>query len=233
MSMPHHDLAILPIGSFEQHGSHLPLSTDNDEVAAIAGEVARETGAFLLPVQPISVCYEHHGRIGSLHFSASVFFRFLVAAGENLARQGFTKMVYLCGHGGVFVLEPAIEHVNAHCPGIHAVHLPAFGDLWGDDSRLTDRRGIHAGEMETALMLHLHPKRVDMAKAVDFIPDKPQHYLNYGSIFTLTPNGVWGLATCSTPETGRWVFERSVADCVRKVRQAFPDDTDCRTRESI
>lgn len=222
---PATDLAILPIGSFEQHGDHLPFGTDNYEVEAIAAAVARATGAFLLPVQPISVCYEHRGRRGSMHYSAPVFFRFLVAAGETLYSQGFTRIIFICGHGGVFVLEPAVDHLNAHLPGLQAIHVPAFGNLWDDDTRLTDRQGIHAGEMETALMLHLHPQLVDMARASDYLPDKPQHYLNYGSIFRLTPNGVWGKATCSTPETGRWVFERSVQDCLAKINRSFSGGT--------
>ncbi|MDW7658846.1 MAG: creatininase family protein [Bacillota bacterium] len=215
------EMVLLPIGSFEQHGDHLPFGTDNYEVAAIAAEVARQTGAFLLPVQPISVCYEHHGRRGSIHYSASVFFRFLVAAGEALYSQGFTRLVYMCGHGGVFVLEPAVDHLNAHIPELSAIYVPAFGNLWDDDTRLTDRRGIHAGEMETSLMLYLHPELVDKDKAVDFLPDKPQHYLNYGSIFHLTPNGVWGNATGSSPDTGRWIFERSVHDCIERIRRSF------------
>jgi creatinine amidohydrolase len=80
---------------------------------------------------------------------------------------------------------------------------------------------IHAGDMETSLMLYLKPELVDMPKAVDFIPDKPRPYLNYGSIFTLSPSGVWGNAAQATARKGRWMFENAVADVSKKIEKLF------------
>lgn len=215
------EIAILPIGSFEQHGSHLPLGTDDYEVEAIAEETAKRLGAFLLPVQSISVCYEHHGKRGSVHYTAPVFFRFLEAMACELHRQGFSKVVFLCGHGGVFVLGPAVRHLNSRHPDLRVIAVSAYGGLHGPDSPLKDSGGIHADEMETSLMLYLHPELVDMDKAVDYLPETPQRYLNYGAIFTHSPSGVWGRATRATAEKGKWILAQSVNHCVETITQTF------------
>ena len=212
-------IAILPLGSFEQHGPHLPLGTDIYIVEALAEGIAERLGAFLLPAQPITTCYEHHGKIGSVHFSADVFYKFIVNIVENMHRKGFNRIVILQGHGGIFILEPAIRYLNATYPALAAIIVGAEAPP-GPDNPL-EPGGIHADDMETSLMLHLHPELVKMASAVDFIPEKPRPYLNYGSIFTLSPSGVWGNATKATAEKGKWMYDNAVGEAVRKIEALF------------
>jgi creatinine amidohydrolase len=227
------DIAILPLGSFEQHGPHLPLGTDTFQVEAVADGTAKRLGAFLLPAQPITTCYEHHGKRGSIHFSADVFFKFLVNIIDRLYKQGFRKVVILCGHGGVFILDPAIRHLNFHNPDLHAISLDPYGNLWAPDSPLSDNRNLHACEMETSLMLHLHPELVEMNKAVDFIPVQPRAYLNYGSIFTLSPSGVWGFATRGSAEKGKWILENAINFSVKQITDTFAAITDTDYRGNV
>jgi len=210
------DIAVLPIGSFEQHGPHLPTGTDNYQIEAMADRVARELGAFLLPVQPLTTCYEHHGKRGSVHFSADMFFKVLVGLVERLYHNGFRKVVILCGHGGIFILGPALRHLNYTYKDLMVISPESYG-AGGNPNE------VHAGDGETSMMLYLYPELVDMEKALDFVPEKPRPYLNYGSIFTHSPEGVWGKATLGTAEKGKEAIERSVAVLVSETRRLFAE----------
>jgi len=209
--------AILPLGSFEQHGPHLPLGTDIYIVEALARGIAEALGAYLLPVQPFSTCYEHFGKRGSVTLPADVFYRFIVNIAERLHAKGFDQILILPGHGGIFVLDPAIAHLRASCPALFAARLdPINPPVFPADM---DTEGIHADDMETSLMLYLHPDLVHMDRAVDCIPSKPRLYLNYGSIFNLSPSGVWGRPTKATKQKGKLLYDQAVADAVVRARE--------------
>jgi creatinine amidohydrolase len=208
-------------------------------IEALAGAVAEKLGAFLLPVQPISTCYEHHGKKGSVHYEADVFYRFLIGIAEKLHKNGFHKIAILPGHGGIFVLEPAVRHLNAAYADLTVIAVDAYdvhsypdnpftsaganadasGGANANASVSTVADDIHAGDMETSLMLYLHPGLADMSKAIDFIPDKPRPYLNYGSIFTMSPSGVWGNAAQATAEKGKWLFNNATDAAVAKINE--------------
>ncbi|MCL1795467.1 MAG: creatininase family protein [Clostridia bacterium] len=215
-------IAILPLGSFEQHGPHLPLGTDNILVEAVAEGVAERLGAFQLPVQPITTCYEHHGKKGSVHYSADVFYRYLVGIMETLIGKGFRKIVLIPGHGGIFVLEPAVRYVNAFYRDSAVVFVDPYEVRSAPDFPF-DEQGIHADDMETSLMLYIRPDLVDMSKAVDCIPEKPRPYLNYGSIFTHSPSGVWGYATRATAEKGKWLLEKAIEEAALRIQNLFAE----------
>ena len=212
--------AVLPLGSFEQHGPHLPLGTDIYIIEALAGAIAADLGVFMLPVQPVSTCYEHGGKNGSIHYSADIFYRFVVKIVESAYKNGFDNIAVLPGHGGIFVLGPAVDFMNVEHKGLKAVVIdpydlgPVFLSKFGEGD-------LHAGDMETSLMLHLHPELVDTSKAADCVPDKPREYLNYGSIFTMSPSGVWGRPTLASAEKGKALFERAVESTVDKIISIF------------
>ena len=207
------EIAVLPLGSFENHGPHLPLDTDNIQIEIVAEDVARELNAFLLPVQPITACYEHHGKRGSIHYSYNIFFKILTGIGERLYRQGFRKIAVLIGHGGIFIADPAIRHLNYTYKDLRVVSSEYYYQF--------DPDNMHAGECETSRMLYHRPDLVRMDKATDCIPDKPRHYLTYGSIFTHSPDGVWGNATVATAEKGKILYEKSLEGMLKEIREAF------------
>jgi creatinine amidohydrolase len=213
-------IAILPLGSFEQHGPHLPLGTDIYQVDAISKGVAERLGAFLLPVQPLSTCYEHHGKKGSFHFTANVFYRFLVNICENLYKNGYDKIVIMPGHGGIFILEPAVNHLNYKYDGLTVIIANPYemSDMPGCPF---DGGGVHAEEMEASLMLHLKPETVDMSKAVDYTPKYPRPFMNYGSIFTICPDGVWGNSSGAAADKGKWAVEACIKSCVNQINILF------------
>jgi creatinine amidohydrolase len=208
------EIAVLPLGSFEQHGPHMPVNTDIVQIEATAERVAQELSAFLLPVQPITNCYEHHGKRGSVHYSYPVFGRLFTGLAESLYRQGFRKIAVLVGHGGIFILEPAVQQLRYTYPDLRIVTAEYYPQY---DYSTMD----HAGECETSRMLYHAPEHVHMDKAVDCIPDNPRPYLTYGSFFTHTPSGVWGKATLATAEKGRWLFEEGIRGLLQELREAL------------
>jgi len=221
------DMAIIPVGSLEQHSHHLPVNTDILLAQAYGNRLGERLNAFVLPALPISTCYEHKGSRGSVWMKADTFYTMLCDIVLNLHEQGFNRIVVIKGHGGIFVMDPAIRHLNAtYMPNLRVCQLePSFPDKDGIfETPRNVNLGIgevHSGESETSLMLHLHPELVKMELAVDCLPQVPRSYLQYGSVFSYSPEGVWGNPTLATPEKGRRYFEYCVEESIKHVENVF------------
>ncbi len=96
------DTAILPLGSIEQHGPHMPIGTDYFLANAFAEAVGKELNALVYPAISFSNCYEHKGSLGTLGFRPQTLMAMLQDLVFGLHRQGFKKIVILMGHGGIF-----------------------------------------------------------------------------------------------------------------------------------
>ena len=218
------ELAIIPVGSLEQHGPHLPVMTDWAIAAELGRRVAEMTGAFLVPALPISTCREQMGKKGSVWIEPMTFYRMMTDIILSLKLQGFRKVGILQCHGGIFVMTPLVRDLNArHNPdlmvalvdsGVYSAPLRAEGILESSAE-------LHAGESETSKILAIAPETVHMDKAVDFVPDVPRPYLSYGSIYRASPTGVWGEATRATAEKGEKIFRRSAEIAVEELNKAF------------
>ena len=214
------DMAILPVGSLEQHSHHLPVNTDILVPQAYADLMGERLNAFVLPCLPISTCYEHKGTKGSVWMNADTFFTMLCDILLNLKDQGFARVVVIKGHGGIFVMDPAIRHINS----LHAPELKVC--MWEPTSSARDdifetANEVHSGERETSVMMHLYPELVKMDRAVDFIPDVPRSFLQYGSVKRYSPDGVWGHPTKATKEKGRLYFESCLEEGIAYVNKVF------------
>ena len=214
------DLAVVPVGSLEQHSRHLPVNTDILLAQAFADRVGEYMEGFVLPCLPISTCYEHKGAKGSVWMSADIFFTMLIDIIMNLKSQGFKRIVLIRGHGGIFIMDPVVRHLNAnHAPDIKVCLIDPFFEV--KKEIFETKAEVHSGEIETSVMLHLHPDLVKMERAVDFLPDVPRTYLQYGSIFSYSPEGVWGHPTKATKEKGRIYFEACVEECIAHAKRIF------------
>ena len=160
------DTVIVPFGSTEQHGLHLPLGTDAILSKALGDRVVRALGnALLAPGIPIG-CSEHHMDFaGSLTLSQETC--------RSLAHHGFVHIVLIPTHGGNFApLAKAVEAIRPELPG---VNLIAFTDLMGFMDEIfrvgktrevtSEQAGAHSGEFETSLMLTVRPDLVAMGEA--------------------------------------------------------------------
>ncbi|HHW48000.1 MAG TPA: creatininase family protein [Clostridiaceae bacterium] len=220
----HVDTAILPIGSTEQHGPHLPIATDSLIAEAVAKRVAGRLGAFLLPVLPVSTCQEHMISKGSVGLGPDTFYYMIRDIVLCLKRQGFKTIILIISHGGVFMANPTVRELNATNPDIRVikVDLVQFINSPEISSVLVCKNNLHACEFETSLMLFLKEELVRKDKIADCEPDVPRDYLNYGNIFKYSKTGVWGKPSLATKEKGERIMNLLVdlsIDYINKVKK--------------
>ena len=218
------ELAIIPVGSLEQHGPHLPVMTDWAIATELGRRVAEITGGFLLPALPISTCREQMGKKGSVWMEPPTFYQMMTDIIMSLKVQGFKKVAILQCHGGIFIMTPLVRDLNAKFnPELMVVNV----DLCTLLARLPQEgifetnTELHAGEGETSMMLTIAPETVDMAKAVDEVPTVPRSYLSYGSILRASKSGVWGESKCATAEKGEKALTRCAQLAAEEMDKAF------------
>ena len=218
------EIAIIPVGSLEQHGPHLPVMTDWAIATELGKRVAERMNAFLLPALPISTCREHMGKKGSVWMEPLTFYQMMTDIILSLKLQGFKKVGILQCHGGIFIMTPLIRDLNArHNPDLMvALGTPAnIGAILYEEGILETNTGLHAGESETSRMLAIAPETVHMERAVDCVPTVTRPYLSYGRIFRASPAGVWGEPSYATAEKGEKILARQTEVIVEELNRAF------------
>ena len=218
------EVAIVPVGSLEQHGPHLPVMTDWAIAAELGQRVAEKMGAFLVPALPISTCKEQLGKKGTVWMQPDTFYHMLWDIVLSLKQQGFKKVGILQCHGGIFILNPLVRELNAQFNPelmVAVVDSCNFFDTLYKEGIMETNTELHAGESETSQILAVAPETVHMDRAVDFVPDVPRSYLSYGSIFRATPTGVWGEPSKATAEKGERMFSRCAELSVQELNKAF------------
>jgi creatinine amidohydrolase len=148
------DLAVVPVGSTEQHGPHAPLGTDTlaAEAVATAGVDAFDGEVVVTPAIPVGVAEEHRQFTGTLWVSTDTFRSYVRDVVVGLASHGFDRVVLVNGHGGnVDALQEVAASIYRH-DDAYAVPFTWF-DAVGED---TSEMG-HAGPLETSLLLATHP----------------------------------------------------------------------------
>lgn len=218
------ELAILPVGSVEQHGPHLPVMTDWAIATELGRRVAEKMNAFLLPALPISTCREQMGKKGSVWMEPVTFYQMMTDIILSLKTQGFKKVGILQCHGGIFIMTPLVRDLNAKFnPELMVVNVDpcTFWPVLYREGIIETNTELHAGEVETSQMLSIAPETVHMDRAVDFVPTISRPYLSYGSIFRASPTGVWGEPSKASAEKGERVFARSAELAVDALKEAF------------
>ncbi|SEF66625.1 creatininase family protein [Bosea lathyri] len=169
-------VAVLPLAAIEQHGPHLPVSVDTTIMNAMLAEamplVPAGLDVLVLPTVAIAKSNEHLHSPGTLTLSWESVTRSWIEIGESVLRAGLRKLVIVTSHGGnidpmkVVARELRVRH------GMLAVTTAwrAFGLPQGVYADLDANHGIHAGDIETSLMLHFRPDLVDMTQAGRFDP---------------------------------------------------------------
>ena len=219
------DLAILPVGSIEQHGPHLPVTTDWIIADAMGRGIAEKTGGFYIPALPVSTNKEHRGKKGSVGMHSDIFYKMMVDICVDLKTQGFKRIAIIQGHGGIFVMNPIVRELNAdHNPDLFVAKIDMMEICWPvlEKNKIVESAGgIHAEETETSLILHLHPELVDMTKAKDFFPEVSRPMLNYGGILRYCSDGIWGAATKATAEKGKKILETGIEESINWMNKIF------------
>jgi creatinine amidohydrolase len=181
-------VAVLPVAAIEQHGPHLPLSVDttlvNGVVSASLAHLPADLPVLFLPTQQVGKSNEHIRFPGTLTLSAQTLISVWMELGASVARAGFKKLVLLNSHGGqVSVMDIVARDLRtAHDLIVYHTswyNLPLGEAVMGQFSPEEHRFGIHAGDIETSMMLALAPHLVDMAQAQNFHSSSQDRAANY------------------------------------------------------
>ena len=230
-------IPILPVGSVEQHGHHLPLKVDHLCASAVATEAARLRPDISLVLPPVSYGYVHHVMDfpGSLNIHFEHFIQFCLDICKSLAYHGFKKIVIVNGHGSNAPLIDLVARKTVLSTESLCFATTYFWFLLEAFEKVRESKVIaHADEFETSLYLHLAADRVQMEKAVEdndrmgkFVSsDSTSNYFvrfnDYWGRWTKT--GVHGDPTKATAEIGKQAIEfAAVAAQVRRIEHWAKD----------
>ncbi len=169
-------IAVLPIAATEQHGPHLPTGVDTFIADGLIGEAVARMPAGLpvlfLPTVAVGKSDEHFGFPGTLSVEARTLLDMLESLGDSVARAGIRKLVIMSSHGGnseVMGLAGRALRIR-HRMLVVPTSWARMGYPAGLFEETEIAHGIHGGDIETSLMLHLMPEAVREAERADFVP---------------------------------------------------------------
>jgi mycofactocin precursor peptide peptidase len=237
---------LLPLGSLEQHGPHLPLGADTLVAQAVAeravaalNDVAEDQRTWSLgPEIGLGASGEHQDFPGTLSIGTEALSAVLVELGRSASSQGW-RLVVVSGHGGN---RDALVHAGSiwREESIDAAWVPCVPAPTGPETDGPETDGpetdyspvhdAHAGHTETSLLLHLHPDLVDMTSATpgettplgQLLPA-----LQKQGVKAVSPTGVLGDPTTATAALGEKYLEEMVAGVLRRIQHRYPDNTSC------
>ena len=170
-------VAVLPVAATEQHGPHLPVSVDTTLVDGVVNaslpHLPADLPVLFLPTQHIGKSNEHIRFPGTLTLSAQTIISLWMDIGSSVARSGIKKLVLLNSHGGqasimdIVARDLRTEH-DLIVYSTNWYNLPLGDAVMGLFPAHEHRFGIHAGDIETSMMLALREQFVDMAQAQNF-----------------------------------------------------------------
>jgi creatinine amidohydrolase len=197
-------VAVLPIGSFEQHGPYLPLATDTIVACAIATRIAAAYPVRQLPPLTISCSHEHAAWPGTVSISAATLHTVVRDIAESLHRSGIPNLVLINAHGGNYVLRNVVQEAS-----VTDRRMALFPDSPGWKAataaagiQTSTSSDMHAGEIETSVLLHTDPALVRPGYAAgDHLADDRDRMLSVG-LAPYTDSGVVGRPSLASAAKG-------------------------------
>lgn len=208
---------IIPLGSTEQHGPHLPVSTDTIIAEYFANQLTKKIPSYSLSGIPSGVSFEHRPFF-NISISNDLLSELLSQICISLGENGFNQIIIINGHRGnmgvVQYIPQKVERINSK--------VKVFGiNYW----HLIEREFDHGGFVETSLMLAIAPKLVQMHKAKSgYLNKKMLHstyttFLSNTSSFKITRNGVLGDPRKATKEEGKKIISITIKNLVRTLKE--------------
>jgi creatinine amidohydrolase len=220
-------IAVLPVAATEQHGPHLPLSVDtvivDSVVQAAMPQVAKGLSVLILPTQVIGKSNEHAAFPGTLSFSSETILRVWSEIGDGVAAAGIQKLVLFNSHGGQVSVMDLVARDLREKHGMIVVSTNWYSlplDM-SDFSAHEMRFGIHAGEVETSMLLAAAPDLVKMQKAENFKSSSEERSKKFAILGNgrsakfawqtqdLNLSGAVGNAKAATADKGRKLIEQA------------------------
>jgi creatinine amidohydrolase len=220
-------VVIQPIAAIEQHGPHLPLSTDlliaQSVVDAVVAGHGEALDLWVLPPLAYGKSNEHEWCPGTVTLGPATLLAVLDDVGRSVARMPARKLAFVNGHGGnSSLLQVALRELRlAHGLETFLLHPSVPPDQGGASTEDELGMGIHGGLGETSLVLHLRPDLVDMAQAARNIPEHlaANRHVRFGgpvpfgwTSADFGPSGTIGDPTGATAALGRSHFTAAVAN---------------------
>lgn len=218
------DRIIIPLGSTEEHGRPLGLGTDSFEAEAIARGAGEATGVIVAPTLHYGMALAQMGFPGTVSLRPTTLIAVLEDILRSLYRHGFRRVLVVNGHGGnAASLASAVQMVTQDAPGLR---VKTF-EWWTDAEAyrvviemLGEQVGSHASPGETALMLAICPRAVDLSRLTGRdAPVKPSREMTTVQNFAQKyPDGIMGLdPRRATREVGEALLKKSIEICAREV----------------
>jgi len=213
------EIAVLPTSSTEQHSPAMPLGTDYFQALEIARRVAGRLGAYLLPALPVITSWCHSHFRGTVSFRAMTARRVIEDAVASLYAGGFRKVAIVNFHGGNWVVKPTMIELNR---AYGDLTLISTGDILAYRGQAASA-DLHANEGEGSFVRAFHPKAFKAERVVDFTPNCTASALDFVGMAGVSPHGVWGYPSRSTPEAGRKYIEAHAGEAASYIAKTFAD----------
>ena len=216
------NVALIPVGAYEQHGAHLPVTTDTVIACAIAQGITERRPALRVAPVTISCSQEHAGFDGCMALSAQTLARVMADITQWTRRAGVSLTVIVNGHGGNYVLGNVVQELNVDEPRTLAGPTHTHWQAAARAARIETRfeNDMHAGEIETSILLHLLPEAVQHEKIHDVMQSGPRTVTFYG-VRHYSTQGVIGCPSKATAVKGKKLLESVIAELDADITKAL------------
>jgi creatinine amidohydrolase len=218
-------VAVLPVGSYEQHGRYMPLATDTLIACAVVDRIAATYPVQPLPPLTFSCSQEHASWPGTVSITASTLIAVVRDIASSLRRSGVAGLVLVNGHGGNYVLRNVVQESTAE--GHRMALFPTSAD-WEEAAakagvQTPARSDMHAGELETSILLRTRPDCVrEEYETADWLHDDRRHLHTLG-MGPYTESGVIGRPSLATADKGEEVLAALAGSFEEHLRLVGPE----------
>lgn len=212
-------LAVLGVGAIEQHGPHLPVGTDWIIAQELSRRLAKKLNAVLLPAIPFSASACHGYTAGTVWLRDETLALLVEDIVKAVYQWGVHKLIIINCHGGNFILFDVIDNLNIKYQNfcvMLTLELPqVYRRIFSKNSFMTD---VHAGEVETSLMLAINEQLVNKERAASNVPTVGREFLDYVTMDKISLNGVWGKAKLASKSKGEEFLKELEATFIKIIK---------------